>query len=122
MLISYPLGVLFAITLFRSNYFLDGLEERLRTARDSLQVQGQAGSTVVPSENDLEGKKGSDLLLIYGDRDQFTAVEKLRGWSSRLEVVGGERVTTREITGADHFWREESGRNGLITALFDWLE
>lgn len=120
---SYPLSVLFAITLFRSAYFVNGLEERVKleqSIQDDTRGTGEGG-TVCSTAGEETKNKGNDLLIIYGDQDQFTAVEKLRDWSNRLEEIGRDTVRTVEIAG-DHFWREEKGRGELFTALFDWLE
>lgn len=124
ILISYPLGVLFAITLFHSTYFLGGLEERVRmesSVCDDTGGEEERGAVDSSIVEEAVENKGNDLLIIYGDKDQFTSVGKMREWSNRLEEVGSRTVKTVEIEG-DHFWREDVGREELMTALFDWLE
>ncbi|SPQ26372.1 00857250-0bb6-4047-9dc5-33d554d64b8d [Thermothielavioides terrestris] len=43
-------------------------------------------------------------LAIYGDRDGFVPVRKLRAWASRLQAVPDSRFRAHEVSGADHFW------------------
>ncbi|KAK1753381.1 Alpha/Beta hydrolase protein [Echria macrotheca] len=43
-------------------------------------------------------------LAIYGDRDGFVPVRKLRDWRSRLEAVPHSQFRAHEVSGAGHFW------------------
>ncbi|KAH6615469.1 hypothetical protein B0J18DRAFT_437399 [Chaetomium sp. MPI-SDFR-AT-0129] len=43
-------------------------------------------------------------LAIYGDRDGFVPVRKLREWASRLENVDGSKFRAHEVSSATHFW------------------
>ncbi|ROT36303.1 hypothetical protein SODALDRAFT_299062 [Sodiomyces alkalinus F11] len=50
---------------------------------------------------------GNPTLAVFGDRDVFVPVSKLRAWVGRLENVNGSRFHGEEIRTADHFWVEE---------------
>ncbi len=43
-------------------------------------------------------------LAIYGDRDGFVPVRKLRDWAAHLESVHGSRFRAHEVSSANHFW------------------
>ncbi|KAL2836582.1 Alpha/Beta hydrolase protein [Aspergillus pseudoustus] len=60
-------------------------------------------------------------LAIYGDKDTFTSVSKLRRWSDELERVPQSRFTWTEIEGAGHFWREDGVELEARHALRQWL-
>ncbi|KAF6812732.1 putative acid phosphatase [Colletotrichum plurivorum] len=45
-------------------------------------------------------------LALFGDRDVFVPVAKLRGWVQRLESADGSRFHGEEVPGAGHFWAE----------------
>ena len=51
-------------------------------------------------------------LAIYGDRDGFVPVSKLRNWASRLEAVPGSQFRAHEVSSATHFW---ATRNVALT-------
>ncbi|AEO67848.1 uncharacterized protein THITE_2116977 [Thermothielavioides terrestris NRRL 8126] len=54
---------------------------------------------------DAEAKLTQNTTLaIYGDRDGFVPVRKLRAWASRLQAVPDSRFRAHEVSGADHFW------------------
>jgi alpha/beta superfamily hydrolase len=57
------------------------------------------------------------VLVIYGDEDEFTSVEKYRAWASDL---AGENVEIVEVQNASHFWHGRSGHE-LEIAVTKWL-
>jgi pimeloyl-ACP methyl ester carboxylesterase len=45
-------------------------------------------------------------LAIYGDRDSFVPVRKLREWASRLEGMPNSKFRAHEVSSAGHFWAQ----------------
>lgn len=99
LLISYPLSVTWALTLFRSSTFTSALDQTV--------AKGQ-----------------EDVLAIWGDQDQFTAVGKFRSWDERVKGVdeGRGKWSGREVEGADHFWRTREVKREMLQAVVEWLE
>lgn len=48
----------------------------------------------------------NETLALYGDKDIFVPVAKLRGWVERLEGIEGSHFHGVEIATAGHFWTE----------------
>lgn len=93
ILISFPLGVLFALTLINSSTFL---------AKLSANVKAQK------------------VLAVYGNKDQFSSAAKLRNWSDEMKAIG-ENWRGREIMGVDHFWGEPAQKVELLEVIGNWL-
>lgn len=64
-------------------------------------------------------------MAIFGDRDQFSAVEKLRKWAGELETVaegsGNKTWQAVEIEGADHFWLDRAPKIELLETVRAWV-
>ncbi|POR39061.1 GPI transamidase component PIG-S [Tolypocladium paradoxum] len=64
-----------------------------------------------PQHNAAETKLvRNPTLAVYGDRDVFVSVGKLRAWVARLTAGGegeGSRFRGHEVATAGHFWAEE---------------
>ncbi|KAH8915875.1 hypothetical protein BT69DRAFT_1356190 [Atractiella rhizophila] len=103
LLISYPLSVLWALTAFHASTFQSKLKDLVTRAKSK------------------EGGETYKLMIIYGDRDEFTGVDKYRKWVEELEMKKDGRVKVVEVEDADHFWRGESG-DRLESAIETWLE
>ncbi|KAM0272904.1 hypothetical protein ACHAQH_008508 [Verticillium albo-atrum] len=56
-------------------------------------------------------------LAVFGDRDVFVSVGKLRAWGMRLESRPGSMFRGVEVTGAGHFWQEEGTLSALVEAV-----
>ncbi|BGP22132.1 hypothetical protein JCM10295v2_001010 [Rhodotorula toruloides] len=100
LLISYPLSVLWALTLFHSGPFTTALRETVQRGNERV-------------------------LAVFGDSDQFSAIEKLRRWAGELDAVAGASGTkTWEavgIEGADHFWLDRASKIQLLETLRAWI-
>ncbi|KAL5525994.1 hypothetical protein ACEPAG_7332 [Sanghuangporus baumii] len=109
ILLSYPLGPRAWLTLFRSKFY----DEALNTlARDPK----------------------AHILIIYGDRDDFTRVESYREWSDKLEILGKEglnddrnasagRVSVSSIEGGSHFWAQDRNTaEEMLNVVQRWLD
>ncbi|GAA5936983.1 Mim2p [Sporobolomyces koalae] len=92
LLLSYPLSVLWALTSFRSTSFARALETRA-TDRNKI-------------------------CVVFGDKDQFSSVLKLRKWSNHLvQFAGDNTVTVVEVEGADHFWARASDKRAALDGI-----
>ncbi|KAJ7227061.1 Alpha/Beta hydrolase protein, partial [Mycena pura] len=97
VLVSYPMGVRGWLTLFRSRY-----EETLK---------------------ELVRNPAANVLIVYGDQDEFTSAATYRTWRSALEGVAGAvsgKVEWAEVKGATHFWRAADG-DELESIVQRWL-
>ncbi|KAJ7475737.1 Alpha/Beta hydrolase protein [Mycena latifolia] len=92
VLISYPLAVRGWLTLFRARY-----EEQLaKLLRD-------------PAAN---------VLVVFGDHDEFTAAARYRAWRGSLE--GSDNCKWAEVRDGTHFWRDSDG-DELVKVVSEWL-
>jgi hypothetical protein len=55
------------------------------------------------------------MLIIWGDSDQFTAMDKYRNWVLELGGVMGRGIDHLEIEQSDHFWRGTSSLAFLLS-------
>lgn len=87
------------LTLFRNNTFASALSSLIQ---DSL----------------------SNILLVFGDQDEFTGEANYDGWIKQLqkeaEGDGKGQLKVVKIAGASHFWSGEAGRQ-LGQTLASWL-
>lgn len=98
ILISYPLGPLPFLTLFR-------------------------GSTYASKLRTLVESPDSRVLVVYGDQDEFTGYDRYKRWSDMLQSYAhacnvAHRLTVAFIPDGSHFWRG----NRLVEAVGSWLE
>ncbi|KAF8150634.1 Alpha/Beta hydrolase protein [Crassisporium funariophilum] len=91
ILLSYPLGPRAWLTLFNSASYTTALVDLVR--------------------ND-----DSNVLVVYGSRDEFTSQSKYKAWASGL--LGNVEIV--EVEGGSHFWRGNSGRE-LEAIIKGWL-
>ncbi|KAI6037677.1 Alpha/Beta hydrolase protein [Pisolithus marmoratus] len=98
VLLSYPLSPRGLLTLFHSGVY--------STALDSLLCQSRAS-----------------VLVIYGERDNFTSRTKYDVWTRSLRKAseGKAKLEVVSVAEADHFWRSGSARTTLKQTLEDWL-
>lgn len=93
VLISYPLGPRSWLTLFKSSSYDAALKGLIK-------------------------QDNSNVLIVYGDQDEFTSLNKYQAWSS--ELIGGGNVEVREIHNGSHFWRGKSAMD-LIAVMKEWM-
>ncbi|KAJ7104258.1 Alpha/Beta hydrolase protein [Mycena belliarum] len=91
VLISYPLGVRGWLTLFRARY-ADALGALVRDSK-------------------------ARVLVVHGDADEFTGVDRYRAWGGELEGAGARVV---EVRGGTHFWGGTGGSE-LVEVVSVWL-
>ncbi|KAF8896619.1 Alpha/Beta hydrolase protein [Infundibulicybe gibba] len=84
ILISYPLGPRGWLTLFNTGTYATQLQE-------------------------LTNNSDANILVLYGDRDEFTAASKYETWATELR----NNATTKNLTG-------QSGRS-LTGKIREWL-
>ncbi|ORY19817.1 Alpha/Beta hydrolase protein [Clohesyomyces aquaticus] len=59
-------------------------------------------------------------LAVYGDRDGFTAANRVRQWIERLRNEPVSKFKAVEIENAGHFWHEHGVEGELREALKKW--
>lgn len=91
LLVSYPIGPRSWLTLFHSSSYTAALEKLL-------------------------GHADSNVLVVFGNNDDFTSHSNYRNWVSSL--TGNFEVV--EVENASHFWRGRSAQE-LVTAVSNWL-
>jgi pimeloyl-ACP methyl ester carboxylesterase len=75
-----------------------------RSVRDTEPVNDKSRE---PPASDAEQKLVTHpTLAIYGDRDSFVPVRKLREWVSRLEGMPSSKFRGHEVSSAGHFWAQ----------------
>lgn len=94
VLLSYPLGPRGWLTLFHASYYQAQLEQLVQDPE-------------------------SNVLVIYGDRDEFTSKSSYEGWVEKLER-GSTGLRATEIENGGHFWGGRSGQV-LQQAVAEWL-
>ncbi|VDB85659.1 unnamed protein product [Peniophora sp. CBMAI 1063] len=103
VLISYPLDVRGWLTLFNGRQFQSRLEE-------------------------LVWRPDSRMLLVFGDRDEFTGVASYEKWSATLQELASPDATTSDashlkvvrVDGGSHFWGGRALRS-LLAAIEGFL-
>lgn len=96
ILLSYPLGVRSLLTLFNGSAYESGLKQLLQEV-------------------------DSNVLVLYGDQDQFTSLRKYEQWIASLKGIAKGQFSTYMIDNADHFWRDTCGEQ-LCLVVSQWLD
>ena len=98
VLLSYPLGPRGLLTMFHTKMYSSVLTSLLRDVR-------------------------ARLLVVHGDRDEFTSHSQYDTWTESLETTEGVRAQLRivTVTGAGHFWHTETSSAALKETLENWL-
>ena len=96
ILISYPLSVIWALSLFRSSTFQAALEG-------------------IAADPELH------LLSIRGDSDQFTGDAKYASWEDSLVGSQQGNVCCCRLENTDHFFLHVESLKRLLAAVDDWL-
>ncbi|KAJ8453629.1 hypothetical protein ONZ45_g19634 [Pleurotus djamor] len=94
VLVSYPLGSRGLLTLFNSSTYDTKLQELVRN----------------PSAN---------VLIVYGDKDEFTSESSYKEWVEKLQQRA-KSLTATKLPGGTHFWRGNANLD-LQRALDQWL-
>lgn len=59
-------------------------------------------------------------LAVFGDKDGFTSVKKLRTWAQQLATQCDSRFQFEEIADAGHFWHEQDVQAELKEVVSRW--
>ncbi|RDX57159.1 alpha/beta-hydrolase [Lentinus brumalis] len=106
--LSYPIGPRHWLTAFHGSRYTTALQSLLCDPR-------------------------SNVLLIYGDEDEFTSASSYDAWVADLqkdrEVASSSEQTRQspgklevvKVEGASHFWREDDAVVRLIDTVSAWL-
>jgi pimeloyl-ACP methyl ester carboxylesterase len=92
----------------------------LATAFSTLSFQGRDKEKYIAS-NDAGGELAKHpSLAVYGSRDFFTSVKKLRTWAQRLTQQSGSNFRQCEVNGAGHFWHETGVLEQMKECIREW--
>ncbi|KAF4597357.1 hypothetical protein EYR40_007809 [Pleurotus pulmonarius] len=97
ILLSYPLGARMFLTLFNSGTYASKLKE-------------------------LVDNPASNVLIIFGDQDEFTGVSNYDEWAKSLSSetrTGALKVV--KVEGGSHFWRGRAN-NTMQNEIDHWLD
>ncbi|KAI0671843.1 alpha/beta-hydrolase [Trametes maxima] len=98
VLLSYPLGPRHWLTAFHTGRYTTALQN-------------------------LVNHPKSNVLVVYGDNDNFTPVGSYDAWAAALQGLDTSRrgnVKIVKIKNASHFWRESEAVNNLVNVVRDW--
>lgn len=75
------------------------------------------GTTYAEGLDGLVRNRESNVLVVYGNADEFTGEERYDEWRKELEraAVGNLRVV--KVEGGTHFWRDGE----MIQVIEQWL-
>ncbi|KZT67472.1 alpha/beta-hydrolase [Daedalea quercina L-15889] len=97
IIVSYPLGVRHWLTAFRGGSYNTALIELVHNPQ-------------------------ARVLILYGDHDDFTALEAYEAWARTLtEAAETSALKIVKVEGATHFWRERDARAKLVETVEAWL-
>ena len=100
ILLSYPLGPRSWLTAFHSSRYQTALQDLVRA----------------PDAN---------VLVLYGDRDDFTSAGTYDAWADALGSANQEseqaKLQVVKVPGASHFWREDEAVEQLLVTIQAWL-
>ena len=103
ILLSYPLDKRGLLTLFHSRTYAETLGTLVKNPR-------------------------SNVLLLYGDRDEFTSINSYETWVKELQDLAGQdpssmtnTVQVGHVKGATHFW-EHSKAQIMLKFVEEWLD
>ena len=80
----------------------------------------------IPKEKVLSGRHARHelakcpSLAVYGSRDRFTSVKKLRAWADALSQISGSTFQYHEVDGAGHFWHETGALENIENHISEW--
>lgn len=101
ILLSYPYGPRSWLTAFRGKTYTSALNALLRDPR-------------------------ANVLVVYGDQDEFTGDSSYDAWVEGLKAEAKEEDSAAlkvvKIEGATHFWTDHhDARRKMLEATADWL-
>ncbi|CAE6427438.1 unnamed protein product [Rhizoctonia solani] len=105
ILLSYPLSPLPLLTFFNASMYRERLSQLVHNPQ-------------------------ARVLILFGDKDQFTGISNYQSWADNLqrvqhsstsEAVPNGIVQAKMIPGADHFWRGRFNQQ-MTEAIINWLE
>jgi uncharacterized protein len=62
----------------------------------------------------------SNVLIIYGDCDEFTSIGRYNTWKEELGARDAGNLKMVKVAGANHFWRGQTGRE-MMLVVREWL-
>lgn len=90
------------------------------TVFSSLSFKDRHGVTHFSSDDIGPEIVKSPSLAVYGSKDFFTSVKKLRKWAQELCLTPGSAFRYHEVEGAGHFWNEAGVLEQLQNCIVEW--
>lgn len=98
IVLSYPISPRGLLTMFHTGMYSSALHDTLRNP-------------------------DARLLLIYGDKDEFTSKSKYDEWVDTLMRIDGlkAKFDVVPVMDANHFWQSDGARTALQQAVDSWI-
>ena len=148
ILLSFPAGVTWALSFFTSRTYTDALKKLLtsRTVLGASSVTAEdegvakaasRAAESTPSNDGASEPVASHVLVLYGDRDQFTGLASYETWTKECSSIApspfkpgndGSRAHKGStfhhvlIENADHFYRSSNALDALDRSIFEWYD
>ncbi|RYO90741.1 hypothetical protein DL763_005210 [Monosporascus cannonballus] len=106
LLVSPPFGILTNLATMTLPNPFTSWSRRASKARDPPVQDRHAATERREVSEDDDKFVSNPTLAIYGDRDGFLALKKMREWTARLSGLRGSLFRHIEVAGAGHFWME----------------
>ncbi|KAK9710210.1 hypothetical protein K7432_008601 [Basidiobolus ranarum] len=107
--VSYPLSVVWLLTLWKCNWFFKRINEIMGISEmDQTSEQSSLNESTNPRPT----------LFIYGDRDQFTSLSSYQKWFNQFPT-DLTNIKLSLVEGCDHFWFGKEKR--IVKCIEDWL-
>lgn len=86
----------------------------------SLSFKGRQTEKPVSSNDASHELAGCSSLAVYGSKDSFTSVKKLRIWAQELSRKPRSAFRCHEVDGAGHFWHETGVLEQMKNHIKEW--
>ncbi len=90
------------------------------TLFSGLSFKGRQPEESISNHNVSDQLVRYQSLAVYGTKDLFTSVKKLRRWAQELSGKSGSTFEFREVEGAGHFWHETGVLEQMINHTKEW--
>jgi hypothetical protein len=93
---------------------------RFATFFSTLSFKGEEAWKRSSSDNAGDGLVRNPSLAVYGSKDFFTSVKKLRTWAHEHSQEAGSTFQYHEVEGAGHFWHEAGALDQMKKHIREW--
>jgi hypothetical protein len=85
-----------------------------------LSFRGRDPEKHISSKDDGHELARCPSFAIYGSKDFFTSVKKLRTWAEKLSRIPGSNFEHHEVDGAGHFWHDTVMLEQMKDRIREW--